>query len=98
MICAAFTFCLFKRLVEAKLVKLNEAFDISYVPDLIARKITGKEKGILETADLDFYRAEYERLILKLEDATEKTSLPENASAKDDLNDLLIRLRLNAFV
>ena len=84
--------------IEANLVKLNEVFNISYIPDLIDRKITGKEKTILEAADLDFYRAEYERLVLKLEDAMEKTSLPDNASAKDNLNDLLIRLRLNAFV
>jgi uncharacterized protein len=84
--------------IEANLVKLNEVFDISYIPDLIARKITGKEKAILVAADLDFYRMEYERLVLKLEDAMEKSSLPENASAKNDLNDLLIRLRLSAFV
>jgi len=84
--------------IEANLVKLNEVFDISYIPDLIDRKITGKEKAILEAADLNFYRTEYEKLTLKLEDAMEKTSLPDNASAKDDLNDLLIRLRLNAFV
>lgn len=80
--------------IEANLVKLNEAFDISYIPDLIERKITGKEKAILEAADLEFYRTEYERLVLKLEDAMEKTALPENESAKAELNDLLIRLRI----
>jgi predicted nucleotidyltransferase len=80
--------------IEANLVKLNEVFNISYIPDLIARKITGKEKSILEGADLDFYRGEYERLVLKLEDAMEKSSLPENESAKAELNDLLIRLRI----
>ncbi len=80
--------------IEANLVKLNEVFDISYIPDLIGRKITGKEKAILEEADLDFYRTEYERLVLKLEDAMGKTALPENESAKAELNDLLIRLRI----
>ena len=80
--------------IEANLVKLNEVFDISYIPDLTDRKITGKEKAILEVADLDFYRAEYEKLVLKLEDAMEKTALPENESAKAELNDLLIRLRI----
>ena len=82
--------------IEANLVKLNEVFNISYIPDLIARKITGKEKAILEAADLDFYRAEYERLVLKLEDAMKKTALPENESAKAELNDLLIRLRMKS--
>jgi len=80
--------------IEANLVKLNEVFNISYIPDLIDRKITGKEKAILEDADLDFYRAEYEKLVLKLEDAMQKTALPENESAKAELNDLLIRLRI----
>ena len=80
--------------IEANLVKLNEVFNISYIPDLIERKITGKEKAILEVADLDFYRAEYEKLVLKLEDAMEKTALPENELAKAELNDLLIRLRI----
>ncbi len=80
--------------IEANLVKLNEVFNISYIPDLIDRKITGKEKVILEAADLDFYRTEYEKLVLKLEDAIEKTALPENESAKAELNDLLIRLRI----
>ena len=80
--------------IEANLVKLNEVFNISYVPDLIAKKITGKEKALLEEVDLDFYRAEYEKFVLKLEDAMEKTALPENESAKAELNDLLIRLRI----
>ena len=48
----------------------------------------------MEEADLDFYRTEYEKLVLKLEDAMEKSSLPENESAKAELNDLLIRLRI----
>jgi predicted nucleotidyltransferase len=80
--------------IEANLVKLNEVFDIKYIPDLIERKITGKEKAILADADLDFYRNEYEKLVVQLEDAMEKTSLPEEASAKAELNDLLIRLRI----
>ena len=41
--------------IEANLVKLNEVFNIKYVPDLIERKITGKEKAILEAAELNFY-------------------------------------------
>ena len=80
--------------IEANLVKLNDVFDIKYIPDLIERKITGKEKAILEDADLGFYRGEYEKLVVQLEDAMEKTSLPEEASAKAELNDLLIQLRI----
>lgn len=80
--------------IEANLLKLNEVFKISYIPELVVRKISGKEKGTLPDADLEFYGREYEKLVVELEKAMEKSALPEKPSAKDDLNDLLIRLRL----
>ena len=40
------------------------------------------------------YRQEYERLEKELEIEFERSHLPEKTAAKDDLNDLLIRLRL----
>jgi predicted nucleotidyltransferase len=80
--------------IEANLLKLNEVFKLSYIPELVERKINGKEKGILLEADLDFFGREYERLVVELEKAMEKSSLPEKPTAKDDLDDLLIRLRL----
>lgn len=80
--------------IEANLVKLNEVFKLSYLPELIERKTSGAEKGVLPATDLDFYRREYERLVGELEIHQEKSNLPEKPSAKEDLNDLLIRLRL----
>jgi predicted nucleotidyltransferase len=80
--------------VEANLVKLNEVYNISYIPELIERKTGGVEKGVLPKTDLEFYRKEYERLIGKLERAQENSSLPEKPTAKAELNDLLIRLRI----
>lgn len=80
--------------IEANLIKLNESFKLPYLPELIERKTSGAEKGVLPETDLDFYRREYERLVGELETAQEKSPLPEKSSAKDDLNDLLIRLRL----
>ena len=80
--------------IEANLVKLNEGFDISYIPELIERKVNGKEKGVLPETDLEFYREEYERLIGELEKAQGSSNLPENAGGKAELNDLLIRLRI----
>jgi uncharacterized protein len=79
--------------VEANLVKLNEQFKLPYIPELIDRKINGKEKGILPDADLSFYAKEYERLTIELEHARDISNLPERPTAKDELNDLLIRLR-----
>jgi predicted nucleotidyltransferase len=80
--------------IEANLVKLNEVFDISYIPELIERKVNGKEKGVLPETDLSFYRKEYERLVSELEKAQERSNLPENPDGKAELNDLLIRLRI----
>src|SRR4051812_24055644 len=48
--------------VEASLVRLNDGACLSHVRDLIARKLEGPEASALEDADLDFHRAEYERL------------------------------------
>lgn len=80
--------------IEANLVKLNDKFKLSYIPELIERKINGTEKGVLPKADLSFYEAEYLRLVSELENKMEKSNLPEKPNAKEDLNDLLIRLRL----
>jgi hypothetical protein len=80
--------------IEANLINLNEIYKLAYIPELIERKINGAEKGILPDADLNFYRKEYERLVIQLENVSENASLPEKASAKDDLNDLLVRIRL----
>lgn len=80
--------------IEANLINLNKIFNLPYLPELIQRKIKGTEKGILPDADLDFHRKEYNRLVSVLENEFERSNLPETPSAKDALNDLLIRLRL----
>lgn len=84
--------------IEANLVNLNENFKLSYIPELIERKMNGAEKGVLPDVDLEFYQKEAERLTGELEKAMKKTHLPEKATGKNDLNDLLIRLRLSEFV
>jgi predicted nucleotidyltransferase len=80
--------------VQANLVRLNEIFNLPYVPDLIARKLAGGEHSALDDADLEFHRGEYLRLRGMLEQAQEASNLPEAPSARAALNDLLLRLRL----
>jgi predicted nucleotidyltransferase len=80
--------------VEANLVRLNEEAKLPYIPDLIARKLAGPEKGCLESADLSFHEREFARLVKELEEAFERSSLPESASGTAALNDLLLRIRL----
>ncbi|HEY4259852.1 MAG TPA: nucleotidyltransferase domain-containing protein [Schlesneria sp.] len=82
--------------VEANLVRLNETARLSYIPDLIARKTSGPEKGCLEQADLPFHQQEYERLRVVLQQAHEQSPLPEVPAGAAALNDLLVRIRLRA--
>ena len=79
---------------ESNLVRLNETAKLSCVPDLIARKTSGPEKGRLDQSDLEFHRREYERLRTVLQEAFEQSRLPEAPSGTAALNDLLLRLRL----
>ncbi len=83
-------------IIEANLVKLNEKFQLSYLEDLIAKKITGEEKSTLKDTQIDFYFQEYERLQQELEIASQNSHLSETSSAKPALNDLLVQIRLSS--
>lgn len=80
--------------IEANLVNLNETFRLSYLPDLIDRKTSGKEKGTLDQTDLAFHEKEYERLRSELDQASSNSVLPEYPTGAAALHDLLVRLRL----
>jgi predicted nucleotidyltransferase len=80
--------------VEANLEVLNQSAKLSYLNELIDRKRTGAEKGVLDTADMEFYQSEYDRLTRALEQSYEESRLPEIPTGRDAINDLLIRLRL----
>jgi predicted nucleotidyltransferase len=80
--------------VEANLVRLNEEFKHPAIPDLIARKMEGPEKATLPDAETASHEREYNRLRTELEEAGQKSSLPEAATTRAALNELLVRLRL----
>ena len=80
--------------LEANLVELNKIFNLTYLFDLIAFKLAVAEKAVLTDIDLIFHQQEYERLCRELKEASQDSSLPELPSCKDELNDLLIRIRL----
>ena len=80
--------------VEANLVNLNEMFKLSYISDLIARKVAGAEKSVLKDTDVTFHQQEYDRLCNELESASQFSRLPEVHKANAALNDLLVRLRM----
>jgi predicted nucleotidyltransferase len=80
--------------VQANLKLLNEQFRLSYIPELIERKVGGTEKGCLEQVDVAFHLGEYERLRAELELAHQETKLPETPGGMEALNALLVRIRL----
>jgi len=50
----------------------------------------------LDETDLSFHEKEYDRLCRELEAASEASLLPETPSGTAALNDLLVRIRLQA--
>ena len=80
--------------VEANLTHLNERFRLPYISDLIARKVAGAENAVLEEADFAFHRLEFERLRSVLESVKNASSLPDKPRCRDELNELLLQIRL----
>jgi uncharacterized protein len=82
--------------IEANLLKLNELAKLPYLPDLIDRKLQQSEHCLLAAAEIDFHQAEYNRLVLELEMASEQTQLQEDPTAQAALHELLVRIRCRA--
>lgn len=82
--------------VEANLRTLNARFRLSYIDDMIARKLAGPEHSALEDGDLALYESERIRLERVLQEAAESSSLPDLPTGAAALNDLLVRVRLQA--
>lgn len=80
--------------VEANLVRLNEEFQLPYLHELIERKVSGTEKGTLDQTNLSFHEGEFRRLEAELQNAFQRSDLPEQPRGAAALNDLLIRVRL----
>jgi predicted nucleotidyltransferase len=80
--------------IETNLLVLNDTFQSPQVRELIALKTAESEVTHLPNPDLAFYRAEYERLQNELREAESSTRLPATCDIRDELNDLLLRLRL----
>ncbi|HEV8575095.1 MAG TPA: nucleotidyltransferase domain-containing protein [Dehalococcoidia bacterium] len=81
--------------VEANLVRLNEEYKLPQVPDLIAQKINGTEWEEI-AGDLSFHHGEYERLCRELQDAATVSTLPKGVSTEEELNELVVQIRLES--
>ena len=82
--------------IQANLEILNQEFSLPYIAPLITLKKTSKEKQEISRDDMDQYRSEYERLFTLLESEGERSNLPDAPTATVELEDLLIRLRLDS--
>jgi predicted nucleotidyltransferase len=80
--------------IESNLIALNEDFRLPYIGELVNRKITGVENSALELPEFEFHHSEYMRLTGQLEAAAIKSTLQEEASCRDALHELLVRIRL----
>lgn len=81
--------------VEANILRLNEEFRLPYIPELVEQKVRGYEKDELAAGHgLDFYSTEYKKLEEELRNAADSSHLPKAPSGERELNDLLIRLRM----
>ena len=84
--------------IEANLHTLNDTRRdrLPYIDELIRRKTAGSEHGVLSATDMKFHESEYRRLTNELAQAHESSALPNQPSARDGLNDLLLRVRRKA--
>jgi len=82
--------------INANIIELNEIFKLSHVDELVAMKLSGEEKGSSSELDVEFHRTEYEKLQGILLESMNISPLPEEPSARDKLNDLLLRIRLSS--
>jgi len=80
--------------IEANLPVLNEEHRLPYVPDLIHRKVSTKEKATIEDADIAFHQREFDRLLALLQAESERSALPEETSARSQLDQAVVIARL----
>lgn len=80
--------------IESNLLTLNALYSLPYVDDLIARKQSDMKNMPLTDVDIEFHEKEYEQLVTRLEDVRDQSTLPQHPAGKEQLSDLLVRIRL----
>lgn len=82
--------------VVANVIALNQHFGLELVDELVARKQVGGERMLLEGADLALHGPVLDRLEAELAQAHDRSSLPEEPTTAAALEELVIRVRLEA--
>jgi predicted nucleotidyltransferase len=81
--------------VVANLAVLNEHFRLREVDALIERKRGGAEKMRLDSAEITAHESHFDRLDRALQEAAEKSDLPDEPTSAAALDDFVVRLRLD---
>lgn len=78
---------------QPNLLALLEPYDVESVKELVEQK-SAAEHAVLQGNDGSHWRAEVEKLLVRLEDAFQRSTLPENPEAADAVDDFLVRVRM----
>lgn len=82
--------------IVANVLVLNDAFRLSQVGELCARKRSGAEAMRLSPDEVTRHVADLERLEAQLHEAHAASALPDEPTTADALDALVVRLRLHA--
>jgi hypothetical protein len=80
--------------IEANLPILNAEYPLSFIPELIQRKVSTKEQATLDDSDIALHQAEFDRLMARLETESARSPLPDEPTVRGDLERLVIEARL----
>ena len=80
--------------IEANLEVLNDEHGLTPIADLIERKRSGQEKGALAEGEAASHGPTLDRLQAQLASAFETSTLPEEVTTFEDLDDFVVRARL----
>jgi predicted nucleotidyltransferase len=82
--------------VVANLITLNRHFGLEPVDELVARKQAGGESMLLDGGDLVLHLPMLDRLEAELVQAHDRSPLPEEPTTAAALEELVVRVRLEA--
>ncbi len=80
--------------IVANLPVLNQRFGLAEIDELVDRKRSGAEKMLTDERELATHEGTLDRLESALQDAFEKSFLPEEATTAAALDDFVVRIRL----
>lgn len=80
--------------IDSNLPSLDAAYRLPQVAELVARKREGAEALALGVDELPRHEADLDALERRLMEAHEESRLPDEATTRRELEDLVIRLRL----